>query len=100
MTRKNLQDAEARCRELESLLEQSQRSNAEGHSQAPSNKATPDIRSQNPVQSNLNFANDSHHSPYEWDETQTGDGPAADMDQPGDGMASFGGGNIGIGYLG
>lgn len=100
LTRKNLQDAEARCRELEFLLEQSQRSNAESHSQPASNDATPDIRSQNPVQSNLRPANDSHRSPYEWDETRAVDGPAAGMDQPGDGMASFGGGNIGIGYLG
>lgn len=113
LTRKNLQDAESRCQELESLLEQYRRSSVERSSLAPTPVPPPPVTADvtdtlpiNGTQSSTRPANPeirdeaADASPYEWDETLVGDGPPPHCAQPRDGMPSFGGGNVGTGYMG
>lgn len=114
LTRRNLQDAESRCQELESLLEQYRRSSVERSFVAPTPVPAPapvtaDVTHTlpvNPVQNSTRPANTAVRdetadaSPYEWDETLVGDEPSPDCALPRDGMPSFGGGNVGTGYMG
>jgi len=109
LTRKNLDDAEIRCQELESLLEQSKATGVEpdvapehGPRVTSSARARDESVAQNAIRNSVvtnGTDNVVDTSPYEWDETLVAEGSGG-PDYVQDGMASLRGSNVGTGYLG
>jgi len=104
LTRKNLEDAESRCEELESLLDKYRGTRPEANGVRESEAGL--AQGNDAVQGSAHNVSGSYRdtavdaSPYEWDETLAGEGVSAGTGHMQDGMVSLGGSNVGTGYLG
>lgn len=105
LTRKNLDDAESRCEELESLLERYRDTSAESNGVRDLEAGQPqrDDAAHDSARNVSGFVRGDtavDASPYEWDESLVGEGVSSGSGNMQDGMVSLGGSNVGTGYLG